>query len=147
MPFASFPSQRAAGAVARPGLGAWAALALCMGLAGCGQSRLPAEKAAYAGDWSAPGAQLRITPGGDVKYREKTPSGELRLDGVVKSFDASGFVAGPASASARFEIQSAPERLGAKWRMRVNGREFWREPGAPGIKERAGSDAKQKLPS
>jgi hypothetical protein len=50
-------------------------------LAACGGTPLPAEKAAYAGDWRAQNMRIVITPQGHVSY-------ERRDGGTSKSINA-----------------------------------------------------------
>jgi hypothetical protein len=101
-------------------------------LAACSEADLytplPADKAAYAGEWTAPGISLVIEPGGRVIYERKQGGMSKSLDSPLKEFKGDNFIVGVAFVSTEFVVSAPPHEDGGFWKMTVDGTELTRTP-------------------
>ena len=99
-------------------------LASC--LAACGKP-VPAEKAAYVGEWQRADMYLLITQDGSVRYKRLKGGATVSVDGPLKGFEGETFSVGIGPMTTSFHIDKAPhqDKDGA-WRMSVDGAELTR---------------------
>jgi hypothetical protein len=105
-----------------------AALVLAAALvAGCvGNTPLPPERAAYAGEWRGGALHLTITAWGSCDYERVTDHGRTLLTAPIRSFDGDSFVVGIWPARTTFKVTRPPHLEGGLWRMTVDGVELTR---------------------
>ena len=87
---------------------------------------LPADKAAYAGNWRAQGMSLLITKDGEVEYRRKTSGGNNMIKAPIKRFEGNNFVVGVGPFSTTFVVSKPPHLDDGVWKMTVDGVELVR---------------------
>ena len=104
-------------------LAACAAAAL---LAAACAKPLPADRAAYAGDWQASGMRLVITAAGQVHYARRNGGANTTIDAPLASFDGDDFIVGIGPLTTRFVVTRPPHREGNAWKMTVDGVELTR---------------------
>jgi hypothetical protein len=103
-----------------------AVVVLAFGLTGCGQP-VPAGKADYVGEWSAPTMYLVIAPEGHVEYkRQWSPKTSTSVSGPIREFKGDDFSVGFLFLSTTFVVSRRPYRDGDTWRMVVDGVELTR---------------------
>jgi hypothetical protein len=107
---------------------ALAGFLLALLLAACGQP-VPAEKADYVGDWRAKDMRLLITRDGRVEYSRKNGDNTTRVNAPLQGFDGDNFVAGVGFLRTTFVVSKPPYRVGAAWKMVVDGVELTRGAG------------------
>lgn len=98
------------------------ALALC----GCAKP-IPAERAAYVGEWQGSAMTLLITRDGSVAYRRVEGGATTSIDGPLKEFEGDNFVVGVGPLSTKFAVSAAPHLDGKTWKMTVDGVELTRK--------------------
>ncbi len=103
--------------------GTFLALLFALVLIGCAKP-IPAEKAAYIGEWSGFAMSLLITQDGSVAYRRLEGGVNKSIDGPLKEFQGNNFVVGVGPASTTFLVSAAPHLDGAVWKMTVDGVEL-----------------------
>jgi hypothetical protein len=89
-------------------------------LTACAQP-LPADRAAYAGEWSGPGTILSITLGGDLAFEQKTRGTTIEILGPIKAFDGDDIVVGFAFVTSTIDVTSPPAEHDGAWTMAVSG--------------------------
>lgn len=101
------------------------ALTLAATLTGCSKP-LPADKAAYAGQWSGPAMEMLITQDGRVDYSRDNGSGNgsTSIKAPIKEFVGNNMVAGVGPMSTTFVISAPPHQDGEEWKMTVDGVEL-----------------------
>ena len=98
-------------------------------LAACGGSPLPADKAAYAGDWRAKNMRVVITREGHVSYERREGGSSKSIDAPIRRFDGDNFVVGVGPLSTTFVVSKPPWRDDALWKMTVDGVELVKRGG------------------
>jgi hypothetical protein len=107
--------------------GVWATLCALMLLAACANP-VPAEKAAYVGQWTAPGMSLSITQDGSVDYRRVKGGVTTTINAPLKKFEGDNFVVGIGLWTTTFVVSSPPREEAGRWKMTVDGVEVTRAP-------------------
>ena len=107
---------------------ALAALLLASLLAACGQP-VPADKAEYVGDWRGKEMRLLITRDGRVEYSRKSGGNTTSVNAPLQGFEGDNFVAGVGFLRTTFVVSKPPYRVGAAWKMVVDGVELTRGAG------------------
>lgn len=92
-------------------------------LAGCSKP-LPADKAAYAGQWSGPKMEMLITDEGRVDYSRDTDNGKASLKAPIKEFVGNNIVVGLGPMATTFVVSAPPHQDGETWKMTVDGIEL-----------------------
>jgi hypothetical protein len=102
------------------------ALLALLGLAACAKP-VPAEKAAYVGEWQRPEMYLLITQDGGVKYKRSSGSGSTSVEGPLKEFAGDDFSVGIGPMTTTFDVSKPPHQdKDGSWRMTVDGMELTR---------------------
>lgn len=104
------------------------ALALpILGLLGCSEpAPLPADKAAYAGQWEGDGVRIQITADGRVSYDRKKGAGNEHIEGPIAGWGDGGFVVGVMTQKTSFDVSQAPRQENGSWTMVINGDTVYR---------------------
>jgi hypothetical protein len=87
---------------------------------------VPADKAAYVGEWLGKDMRLYIHQGGQVEYKRKQPGKDLSLSIELQGFNGDNFDAGYSLVRSTFVVSKPPHREGGKMRMTVDGVELTR---------------------
>lgn len=90
---------------------------------------VPPEKAAYVGDWSAPGMSLLITQDGSVSYKRIKGSVTTSINAPLKKFEGDNFVVGIGMWTTTFVVSKPPRLDAGRWKMTVDGVELTRSAG------------------
>lgn len=94
-------------------------------LMGCGKP-VPPDKAAFVGEWKAPGMYLLLTQDGSVRYERLKAGVSTSLSGPLQGFEGDNFVAGVGFMKSTFVVTTPPFQDGATWKMVVDGVEVTR---------------------
>ena len=94
-------------------------------LVGCG-APVPAERAAYVGEWQAKTMYLLITQDGSVRYKRLKGGASTSIEGPLKAFAGDNFEVGIGPMKTTFEVSTPPHPVGDKWQMTVDGVELTR---------------------
>ena len=97
--------------------------ALLATLVGCGVP-VPADKAAYVGEWQEPAMYLLITKDGSVRYKRLQGGASKSIEGPLKGFSGDNFDVGIGPMSTTFVVAKPPHQDGEKWKMTVDGVEL-----------------------
>ncbi|MFC4158208.1 hypothetical protein [Chitinimonas lacunae] len=98
-------------------------------LSGCGQA-VPAERAAYVGDWRSSGGawqgqgdgmRLQIAADGRVEYQRREGKQLTTISAPLQGFSGNGFEVGIWGWTTTFVVSEAPHRVGPHWTMVVDG--------------------------
>ena len=92
-------------------------------LAACGKA-VPPEKAAYVGEWRAPGMYLLLTQDGSVKYERLKAGASTSVTGPLKDFEGDNFVVGVGLMTTTFVVSKPPYQAGGRGKMVVDGVEL-----------------------
>ena len=92
-------------------------------LASCGKP-LPADKAAYAGQWSGPKMDMLITEDGRVDYSRDNGNGTTSVKAPIKEFAGNNLVVGVGPMATTFVVSAPPHQDGETWKMTVDGVEL-----------------------
>ncbi|WP_338845690.1 hypothetical protein V8J88_18420 [Massilia sp. W12] len=85
---------------------------------------LPADKAAYQGDWRGEQMRLHIKQNGKVHYHRKTAEKKVDVSIDLDSFEGHSFLAGVGLFKTRFDVSKPPHKVGDKMKMVVDGVEL-----------------------
>ena len=102
--------------------------ALLATLVGCGVP-VPAEKAAYVGEWQEKAMYLLITQDGSVRYKRLQGGASTSVEGPLKGFVGDNFDVGVGPMKTTFVVSKPPHQEGDKWRMTVDGVELTKTAG------------------
>lgn len=102
-------------------------LLLALALSGCGKP-VPAEKAAYVGEWQAPAMYLLITQDGSVSYKRRKGGATTSVEGPLKGFVDDNLEVGIGPLTTTFVVSQPPYQEGGQWKMVVDGVELSRQP-------------------
>jgi hypothetical protein len=94
-------------------------------LTACGQT-VPADKAAYVGEWRAQAMALRVTQDGHVAYRRVRGGTTTSVDAPLRRFEGDNFVVGLPLLSTTFQVSKPPYEEAGRWKMIVDGVELTR---------------------
>ncbi|MFO1217640.1 MAG: hypothetical protein U1E89_04565 [Burkholderiaceae bacterium] len=106
-------------------IGVVSAASLLASLTACGQP-VPAEKAAYVGDWHGTGMDLYIDQDGTVAYKRYGGGSSRSLELPLREFQGDDFVVGVGPLSTTFQVSVPPHQDGTGWKMTVDGVELHR---------------------
>lgn len=98
-------------------------LLLAVLLFGCGKP-VPPEKAAYVGEWKAPGMYLLVTQDGSVKYERLKAGASTSVTGPLQGFEGDNFVVGLGFMKTTFAVSKPPYQADGRWKMVVDGVEL-----------------------
>ena len=96
---------------------------LVCALAACGKP-VPPEKAAYVGEWRAPGMYLLLMQDGSVKYERLKSGASTSVTGPLQGFEGDNFVVGLGFMKTTFVVSKPPYQAGGRWKMVVDGVEL-----------------------
>ncbi len=82
---------------------------------------LPADKAAFAGEWRGEHTLLVISADGRVVYELVRPGESKKLDLPLQSFEGNQFSAGLGPLSSTFVVNAPPRQVAGVWTMTVDG--------------------------
>lgn len=85
---------------------------------------VPADKAAYVGDWRGQDMRIHLKPDGQVEYARKQPGKNLNLNVDLQGFNGDNFDVGFSLVRSTFVVSKPPHREGGKWKMTVDGVEL-----------------------
>jgi hypothetical protein len=85
---------------------------------------VPADKAAYVGEWIGEKMRLKIQQDGHVEYKRDRPGKNLDLSVDLQGFDGDNFDVGVSLVRSTFVVSKPPHREGGKWKMTVDGVEL-----------------------
>lgn len=94
-------------------------------LASCGVA-VPAEKAAYVGEWKADGMSLLITRDGSIVYHRMRKGARTSIDAPLKGFHGDDFEVGIGPMTTTFKVNVPPHESSGEWKMTVDGVELTR---------------------
>ena len=114
-------------------------LLIVLSLCGCGKP-VPAEKAAYVGEWEEKTMYLLITQDGSVSYRWIKGGVTTTIDAPLKRFAGDDFEVGIGPLNTMFKVSKPPYQDGGQWKMVVDGVEL-RRIDVDGRRGRAGQGA------
>lgn len=98
-------------------------LLLAAVLAACGKP-VPPEKAAFVGEWKAPGMYLLLMQDGSVKYERLKAGASTSVTGPLQGFEGDNFVVGVGMMKTTFVVSKPPYQEGTTWKMVVDGVEL-----------------------
>jgi len=101
------------------------ALLLVLTISGC-DVPLPAEKAAYAGEWRGESMVLAISRDGHLVYNRVKGSATTSINSPIKGFRGDDIEAGFGPFTTVFKVEKPPYRDGDAWKMVVDGVELTR---------------------
>nr|WP_298142097.1 hypothetical protein [uncultured Pseudomonas sp.] len=101
-------------------------LLLALTLSACGKP-VPAEKAAYVGEWQAPAMYLLITQDGSVRYKRLKSGATTSVEGPIKGFVGDNLEVGIGPMATTFVVSQPPHQDGGQWKMTVDGVELSRQ--------------------
>jgi hypothetical protein len=104
-----------------------ATLACLLLLAACGNP-VPAEKAAYVGEWEDESMYLAITQSGKLIYERVEGNNRKSVEGPIKAFTDKGIEVGVGPIATTFVVNKPPYREGESWKMVVDGVTLTRKP-------------------
>ena len=99
------------------------AILLAALLSGCGKP-VPPEKAAYVGEWKAPGMYLLLLQDGSVQYKRIKSGATTSVNGPLQSFEGDNFLVGVGLWRTTFVVSKPPYEDGGRWKMVVDGVEL-----------------------
>jgi hypothetical protein len=89
---------------------------------------VPADKAAYVGDWQGKNMRLHIFQNGQIDYNREQPGKHINVNIELVRFDGDNFDAGAnlgfVNASSTFVVNKPPHKESGKWKMTVDGVEL-----------------------
>jgi hypothetical protein len=87
---------------------------------------VPAEKAAYVGEWTGKEMRLNIAKNGQIDYKRTSPNKKIDMSIELLRFSGNNFDAGYGIVSTTFVVTTPPHQEGGKWKMVVDGVELTR---------------------
>ena len=96
---------------------------LALLLAGCAKP-VPAERAAYVGEWHGTAMGLLITQDGSVAYKRLEGGVSKSINGPLKEFQGDNFIVGIGHMSTTFVVSVPPHEEAGNWKMTVDGVEL-----------------------
>jgi hypothetical protein len=101
-------------------------LAAISTIAACAQP-LPADRAAYAGEWNGPGTVLSIAQDGNLAFDQTVGGSKTSIKGPIKEFEGDDIVVGFAFVTSTIDVTAAPVQKDGVWSMAVSGVELTRK--------------------
>ncbi len=87
---------------------------------------VPADKAAYVGEWTGKDMRLNIKQDGQVEYKRKQPGKNVNLSVDLQGFNGDNFDVGFSLVRSTFVVSKPPHREDGMWKMTVDGVELTR---------------------
>jgi hypothetical protein len=87
---------------------------------------VPADKAAYVGEWLGKDMRLKIQQDGHVEYKRNKPGKNLDLNIDLQGFSGDSFDVGFSLVRSTFVVSKPPHREDGKMKMTVDGVELTR---------------------
>ena len=87
---------------------------------------VPAEKAAYIGEWVGKDTRINIAKNGQIEYKVKRPNKSVDMSIELLRFNGNNFDAGYGVISTTFVVSKPPYKEDGKWKMVVDGVELTR---------------------
>lgn len=103
-----------------------AATALLLATA-CKGADVPADKAAYVGQWRGNDMLFELTATGMVHSKRHRSGGSTEINLPLKAFEGPNVTVGIGPASTTFEVSTPPHQVDGKWMMTVDGVEVSRD--------------------
>jgi hypothetical protein len=103
------------------------AILLALTLAGCGKP-VPADKAAYVGEWQNKIMYLLITQDGSVVYKRLKGGATVSVSGPLQGFNGNSFDVGLGPLKTTFNVDKPPYQEDGQWKMEVDGVPLTRTP-------------------
>lgn len=94
-------------------------LTFFVALLGCGKP-VPADKAAYVGEWRAAAMYLQITQDGSVAYKRLNGAASTTINGPLQGFKGNDFEVGVGPLTTTFVVSKPPYQEAGKWKMVVD---------------------------
>jgi hypothetical protein len=85
---------------------------------------VPAEKAAYIGEWVGKDMRLNIAKNGQIDYKITRPNKKVDMSIELLRFSGNNFDAGYGVISTTFVVSKPPHKEDGKWKMVVDGVEL-----------------------
>jgi hypothetical protein len=98
-------------------------LLFMLAMTGCGKP-VPADKAAFVGEWQAKNMYLLITQDGTIQYKRQEGNTSTSINGPLKGFVGNNFETGVGPLTTTFVVTRAPFQEEGKWKMVVDGVEL-----------------------
>jgi len=95
------------------------AVLLALVLAGCGKP-VPADKAAYVGEWREKTMYLLITQDGSVAYQRLKGGTTVSVNGPLQEFVGDSFNVGIGPMRTTFNVSKPPHQVNGRWKMVVD---------------------------
>ena len=95
-------------------------------LSGCGKP-VPADKAAYVGNWTGTGVTLSIAQDGELRYRRQSGNNTTSINAPIKEYAGANLVVGVGPLTTTFVVSAGPRQVGETWKMTVDGVELTRQ--------------------
>jgi hypothetical protein len=92
-------------------------------------SPLPADRAAYVGEWEGTGMVLEIDHDGQVYYERMSNGSRRSVNMPLIRFEGANFVVGFGPFTTTFIVSSPPHESNGAWLMTVDGVELTRHSG------------------
>lgn len=102
-------------------------LFILLGLSACAKP-VPADKAAFVGEWKSSEMTLHITQDGHVDYKRSVGSGSKSVSAPLQGFNGDSFDVGIGAMSTSFIVTSPPHQDGTAIKMTVDGVELTKAP-------------------
>lgn len=102
-------------------------LFILLGLTACAKP-VPADKAAFVGEWKSSEMTLHITQDGHVDYKRSVGSGSKSVSAPLQGFNGDSFDVGIGAMSTSFIVASPPHQDGTAIKMTVDGVELTKAP-------------------
>ncbi|QBB71498.1 hypothetical protein ELE36_14670 [Pseudolysobacter antarcticus] len=102
-------------------------LVMLLCLSACAKP-VPADKAAFVGEWKSPEMYLQITQAGHVDYKRSIGSGSKSVSGPLQGFSGENFDVGIGAMSTTFVVTTPPHQDGGTIKMTVDGVELSKTP-------------------
>jgi len=89
---------------------------------------VPADKAAFVGEWKSSEMYLQITQDGHVDYKRSVGGGSKSVSAPLQGFNGDNFDVGIGAMSTSFIVTSPPHQDGTAIKMTVDGIELTKAP-------------------
>ena len=90
---------------------------------------IPADRAAYVGEWEGTGMTLEIDQGGQVYYKRVESGSSRSIDMPLVRFEGANFVVGFGPFTTTFVVSIPPHESNGAWLMTVDGVQLMRHVG------------------
>lgn len=105
----------------------WFLASLIAALSACGVA-VPADKAAFVGNWKGPGMALSISAGGHVDYRRSDGGTSTSISAPLQGFHGDDFDVGLGPMKTTFKVSRPPHEENGATKMTVDGVDLTKVP-------------------